>query len=152
MIKILLCSFMLLLISCAAGYERSDTNEASCFPDLPSPEITVERAEDYTANNRDWTRYRIKVENSSNFPSEIFRTAPHLPPCGLNKNSSRTWISIYNNTETKIYGFCALKSPWSLNKMWFALPLGAEPPESVYITMKDRECGQIYKSNLAPIE
>jgi hypothetical protein len=152
MIKIILCGFALLLLSCATGYVRSDIDEISCYPELPSPELTVKRAEDYSANNRDWTRYRIKVKNSSNFPDELFMSASHLPPCGINYNSSRTWISILDNTDTKIYGFCALGRARSLNDMWFALPVGEIPPESVYITMKDRECDRVYKSNLAPVE
>ena len=148
MIKIVICSFALLLLFCTIGYGK---NEKNCFPDLPSPKLVVTGTENYTANKQDWTRYRLNVKNSREYPNELFATASHLPPCGLNKNSSRTWVSILDNTDTKIYGFCALGRSKNLKKLWFALPLGDIPPESVYITIKDRECDLEYRSNLAPI-
>ena len=78
-----------------------------------------------------------------------FDAAPTLPPCGLNANSSRTWVDFYDSTDTRLYGFCALGSPSDLGNIWFAMEEGVVPPSYVYITLTDRQTNTTYKSNLA---
>ena len=122
----------------------------NCFPNLPTPNLTITGTEDYLGAFGDpFTRYFLTVTNRSLFPNELFEAAPDLPPCGLNTNASRTWVDIYARDGTRIYGFCALSSSEDLNSIWFAVPQGESPPDSVFITLTDRRCDIIYTSNLA---
>ena len=120
---------------------------ASCYYDLPNPELVLKGTEIYTVRGNQFTRYRLNVTNYGVFPDELFVSAPELPPCGLNNNSARTWVHIYDNNNRRIYGFCALPSSQYLNVIWFAVAEGATPPDSVYITLVDRQCNITYTSN-----
>jgi hypothetical protein len=122
-----------------------------CYPDLPAPELIVTGTEDYSVGGREYTRYRLSVTNWSAFPDELFEAAPDLPPCGLNQNASRTWVEIYAENSTRLYGFCALSSAEGLNSLWFALPRREIPPDFVYVTLTDRRCKITYTSNLAMV-
>ncbi|HEC16867.1 MAG TPA: PASTA domain-containing protein [Sedimenticola sp.] len=113
-----------------------------------APLLGFAGTEDYEANGRLWTRYRIPVTNWADFPPELFQAAPDLPPCGLNDNASRTWVDIYNGaTGARIYGFCALGAPSDLQRLWFAVERGGAPPAGVYIELHDRRTGSRYRSN-----
>jgi hypothetical protein len=80
----------------------------------------------------------------------MFAAAPNLPPCGLNTNSSRTWVDFFNGrTNARLYGFCALGSPENLGRIWFATPEGEIPPSYIYIVIHDRQTNTRYRSNLA---
>lgn len=122
-----------------------------CYPDLPSPDLIYTGSEDYAIDLTEYTRYKLEVTNSVDFPDELFVPSPHLPPCGLNTNASRTWVKIYDNNDDYLYGFCALSCSDDLNLIWFAKPKGTPPPTSVYITLHDRECDITYTSNLVVI-
>lgn len=126
-------------------FERGQDNQ--CYLDLPDPQIRLVGIEDYTVRGTDFTRYRIPVINWGVYPNELFEPAPDLPPCGLNNESSRTWIYIYNQDDVRIYGFCAFGSPENLMDIWFAVEKGKAPPKSVYIVMTDRRCDISYVSN-----
>lgn len=90
-------------------------------------------------------RVYIPVDNWSAYSSDMFRKAPELPPCGLNTQSSRTWVSIYNaDTNARIYGFCALGSNEILKNIWFKSNANSG---RVYIIMNDRACEKTYRSN-----
>jgi hypothetical protein len=129
-----------------------DLSQATCYPDLPSPNLIYTGTEDYIGSDgNEYTRYLIEVTNCDDFPDELFYPAPHLPPCGLNPNSSRTWLHIYNNNNCRLYGFCALGSSENMRSIWFAVLKGVTPPSAVYIRLHDRECDIVYTSNLAPI-
>ncbi|MEL6160756.1 MAG: hypothetical protein AAFR18_16220 [Cyanobacteria bacterium J06627_32] len=120
----------------------------SCFPNLPQPRLILKGTEEYTANGQAWKRYQLSVENWNIFPDVLFEPAPDLPPCGLNKNASRTWIDIMSgNDDRRLYGFCALSAPSQLQNLWFAHSRDGNPPDSVYVVMKDRRCDQTYKTN-----
>ena len=108
-------------------------------------------SKDYTVRGHEYTRYRLEVTDSEAFPDEMFAPAPHLPPCGLNHNSSRTWVSIYDNDDIYLYGFCAFDSSDDLDRLWFAVPKGTSPPDSVHIVLNDRECNITYTSNLVAL-
>jgi hypothetical protein len=125
--------------------------EPECFSNVPDPVLTVEGRENYTIGANTFTRYKLDVTNSDLIPDALFAASPHLPACGLNNNASRTWVDIYDNNDNKIYGFCGFSSSDNLDDLWFAVPKGTQPPESVYIVMNDRECGVTYTSNLAKI-
>jgi hypothetical protein len=103
----------------------------------------------YTANGKNWIRYRYDVLNKDAYPAAMFAAAPSLPPCGSNTNASRTWVDFFDSTGKRLYGFCALSKPADLGKIWFALEEGVIPPSYVYIELNDRQTNTKYKSNLA---
>jgi hypothetical protein len=124
----------------------SDANH--CFPNLPSPVLAFERIEEYWISGVKHLAYHLDVLNWSAFPNELFDPSPELPPCGINTNSARTWVDIYDNNHVKLYGFCALTSSANLNNIWFGKQI---PPDSVYIVIKDRRCNIEYTSNMIKI-
>lgn len=114
------------------------------FPYLPTPDLVVTGYEEAGAFNR----YFLSVLNLSAFPDVLFTPAPDLPPCGLNENSSRTWVRIYDSDNNPLQGFCGLGSSESLDGIWFAWPVDETPPD-VYIVLTDRRSGITYTSGLA---
>ena len=124
------------LIITELSYTASD-----CYPDLPDPELICNGWEDYEVGGEDYTRYWLSVANWEEFPDELFADTGS-PTCG-----SRTWVDIYKQDGTRIYGFCALGQAEDLTGIWFALPRET-PPGCVYITLEDRICEAIYTSNL----
>ena len=119
-----------------------------CYPDLPAPELVTAGMENYIGSDSNpYTRYLLNVANWAQFPDELFEASPDLDPCGLNTNSSRTWVSIFAADGTYIYGFCGISNANGLNSIWFAKPQGELPP-CVYITLEDRRCGTTYTSNV----
>jgi hypothetical protein len=129
---------------------------ASCNPTpgpqplgAPAPILYLTGAEAYSTGGKDWIRHNYDVLNKDQYDPALFAAAPSLPPCGLNTNSSRTWVSFYDGAGNPIYGFCALGSPADLGSIWFATEEGMVPPSWVYIEMTDRQTNTVYKSNLA---
>ena len=119
---------------------------------LPTPQLKFGGTEDYEANGKQWTRYKLPLLNRSAYAQELFASAPDLPPCGLNKNSARTWVDIYERKgRRKIYGFCALAGPKDLGYLWFAVERGTPPPESVYVVITDRRNKVRVTSNVVEI-
>jgi hypothetical protein len=117
---------------------------------LPNPILYLIGTEQYTVNNTSFIRYRYDVFNKDQYPADMFAAAPSLPACGLNANSSRTWVDFFNGrTSQRIYGFCALGNPNNLGSIWFAMPEGTVPPSYVYIELNDRQTNTRYRSNLA---
>jgi hypothetical protein len=115
----------------------------------PKPVLFLLRTEAYSANGKNWIRYRYDVANKSDYPADMFAAAPNLPPCGNNPNASRTWVDFFDSTGKRLYGFCALGKPADLGLLWFALEQGVVPPSYVYIELNDRQTNTKYKSNLA---
>ena len=137
--------------SASAVLVRPIAPSSYCFNCLPSPRLIYTGKEDYTVSGTTYTRYKLAVSNRDDYPASLFKPAPDLPPCGLNANSARTWVNIYDSNGGYIYGFCALSSPSDLSGLWFAVPKGEAPPKSVYITLNDRRCKVVLKSNLVTI-
>ena len=134
-----------LVLAMTAG---STDTQAQTNP--PNPILYLTGNEYYSVNGTNFVRYRYDVFNKSAYPAAMFAPAPSLPPCGSNRNSSRTWVDFYENrTNRRIYGFCALGSPQDLGSIWFALPEGQLPPSYVYIELNDRQTNTKYRSNLA---
>lgn len=119
----------------------------NCLEALPAPKLELAGTEEYKVGEEDFTRYRLSVANWESYPPELFEPSPDLPPCGLNTESSRTWIDIFNQDGVRIYGFCALAFSEELRDLWFAVKMGESPPESVYIVMTDRHCDLSATSN-----
>ena len=142
---LMLCSANLILITFVAGKGLTYTQTRV----QPNPVLVFNGNEPFTQGGKEFTRYKYFVENSADFPNELFAAAPSLPPCGSNTNASRTWIDFYDSTGKRLHGFCALSKSGDLSKIWFSLAQDAVPPSYVYIEMTDRQTNTKYKSNLA---
>ena len=116
----------------------------------PNPILYLTGTEHYSTGSGNFVRYRYDVFNKDQYPAAMFAAAPNLPPCGLNTNSSRSWVDFFNGrTNARLYGFCALGTPQNLGSIWFALPEGEVPPSYIYIVIHDRQTNSRYRSNLA---
>lgn len=119
-------------------------------PAPPQPILYLTGTEHYQIGAQTFVRYNYDVMNKGSYPAAMFAAAPSLPACGNNANASRTWVDFFDGrTNQRIYGFCALGTPGSLGRIWFARPEGQVPPSYVYIEMTDRQTNTKYKSNLA---
>jgi hypothetical protein len=116
---------------------------------LPNPVLYLTNTEAYTANGKNWIRYKYDVFNKASYPAELFAAAPALPPCGANTNASRSWVDFFDQSGKRLYGFCALGSPSNLGGIWFAAEEGTIPPSWIYIEIIDRQTNKRYRSNLA---
>jgi hypothetical protein len=116
---------------------------------LPNPILYMTHNEYYSANGKNWIRYSYDVLNKDVYPAEMFAAAPTLPPCGLNANSSRSWVEFFDQAGNQLYGFCALSDPAQLGQIWFAREEGEVPPSWIYIEINDRQTNSRYRSNLA---
>ena len=127
-----------------------DQINKECYPVLPQPELKVLGRYNYQENGQSWSRYRLVIANADSFPPALFTPAPNLPSCGLNTNSARTWVDIYqgNNSGTRFNEFCALNSPTQLKDLWFALPQAQKPPKCLQVELNDRQCSTKYDSNV----
>ena len=94
----------------------------------PAPVLYLTGHEYYSTGGKNWVRYQYDVLNKDQYPPDLFTAAPSLAPCGLNANSSRTWVHLFDANGTRLYGFCALGSPDDLGRIWFAREEGAVPP------------------------
>src|SRR5207237_69257 len=123
-----------------------------CFGNLPAPQIRFTLVEQRrNASGNPFTFYALEVTNRSLYPDALFARAADLPPCGLNTNSSRTWVIIYNEKNVDLYGFCDLMSARNLSNIWFGVSSGQPAPSRIYITLEDRRCATTYKSDLIPV-
>jgi hypothetical protein len=125
------------------------TLAASPAAALPNPVLYMTGNEYYSANGKNWIRYKYDVFNKDLYPDALFAAAPALAPCGLNHNSARSWIDIYDETGKRLYGFCALGKSSDMGSLWFAMEEGILPPSYIYIEINDRQTNTKYKSNLA---
>jgi hypothetical protein len=133
------------------GDPSLNAKNIECFPNLPKPDLEYKGSETYYVDSQKFRRYNLKVNNWSEYPNSLFDSAPNLPACGNNTDSSRTWVDIYNRfTNKRIYGFCALNSNNDLTNLWFAVPKGSIDyilGKFVYVVIHDRNCDTQYVSN-----
>lgn len=140
-------SFLIFLaICCMAAVAAGQETRAKI---LPNPVLVLVGLESYTSGGKQFTRYRYSVDNFTAYPNELFAPAPALPPCGVNKNASRSWVDIFDQRGKRLNGFCALGKPGDLNGIWFSLESSDVPPSWIYIEINDRQTNTKYKSNLA---
>jgi hypothetical protein len=137
-----------LILVILVGIAVSANVQAQCGPRLPTPRVAfVSKAVEPS-----FIRYTFTVTNRAMFSNVFFTPSPNLPPCGLNVNSSRTWLAIFNaNGGAYIYGYCALTASSEMAKLTFAVPKASPQPKAFYITLDDRLCHQTKKSNVAAI-
>lgn len=139
------------LLPSAVAVSLLNIGATAAAQELSRPTLQFMDYEQYHAGEKDWVRYRLEVVNKGEYGSALFMPAPDLPPCGSNINSSRTWVDIFANDGSRIYGFCALGKAEDLGSLWFATEAGEEPPRWVYIEIHDRKTGLKQRSNLAII-
>jgi hypothetical protein len=130
----------------AQAQAAARAHEQAAAP-VPRPRLIFAGTEVYTAGGVEWQRQRLSVTNRAAFPAALFRPAPDLPPCGMNTNSARSWIDIYDGDDKRLYGFCALGKPADLQKLWFSVRSGTALPAFVYIELLDRLTDKRYRSN-----
>jgi hypothetical protein len=118
-------------------------------PVLPNPILYFLGPEYVQINGKQMIRYTYDVLNKDQFPDDMFAKSPNLPPCGTNTQAARTWVDLYNQTGTRLNGFCALGKSADLGKIWFAMEETVIPPSYIYIELNDRKTNTKYKSNLA---
>jgi len=133
----------LLLMSAATG------GAPAAQRPLPNPVLVFAGPEFFQSGGKQWTRYRLRVDNSDQYPNEFFAPAPGLPPCGANTSAARTWVDIFDQSGKRLNGFCALANRDGLGKLWFALEGDVIPPSWVYVELNDRQASTKYKSNLS---
>ena len=120
---------------------------------IPSPKLKVVEKVEHEKDNRKFTTFRLTITNWEKFPAEMFEESPNLPPCGKNKNSSRTWVEIYSAKHKRLYGHCAIKSPMGLiNQLSFTIPEGEKIPKKAYVIFNDRKLNKYYKSKSASVK
>ena len=132
------------------GEEGSPALSAARSRDYHKPQLVLDSrtpTETVGGDGNTYLMYDLSVRNSNSYPDELFAPAPELPPCGLNTNSSRTWVFIYDGEGNYIYGFCGFQAASDLNLLWFAVLQGGVRPKQVYITITDRQTGTTYTSN-----
>jgi hypothetical protein len=130
---------------CLAGVAVGQESTAR----VPNPVLVLVGQEYFATGGKQFTRYKYTVFNLADFPNALFAPAPALPPCGSNKNSSRSWVDIFDQRGKRLHGFCAILKQDNLNGIWFALESGEVPPSWIYIEINDRQTATKYKSNLA---
>jgi hypothetical protein len=140
-VKLAIAAIFLLTVSAAVAVGQ----------ELPKPELRFVRTEDDTVNGRPIRRYTIEITNSSEFSDELFAASPDLPPCGLNADSSRTWINIYGDGK-RIYGWCGIHSNGELSSLKFNVLADTTQPTEFFVDFVDRRIGKIVESNRVMIE
>jgi hypothetical protein len=93
-------------------------------------------------------RYRLCVQNWDEFPDELFAPAEDLPPFGVTKAASRTWVAVVDaDTKARLYSFGAIASARQLAELAFTLPAARGAPKQVSITLTDRRVNVVRESN-----
>lgn len=115
---------------------------AGCYRKLPAPQI----AATYAYSRLGYDDYAIQVTNWSRFPDALFVAAPDLPPCGLNRQASRSWVEMYRPNGERLYCYCALTGgAHDLSSgMYYMVPAGSSG--DVYLEIWDRRCNLRYRS------
>ena len=140
---------IILAITVGNATSRATTTTPNPVLVLPNPVLYLIGTEPFSKGGVNYIRYNYDVDNKFSYPNDLFAPAPALPPCGLNKNSSRTWVDIFDQRGKRLYGFCAFSKASDLGSLWFALEDDVVPPSYIYIEINDRQTNTKYKSNLA---
>lgn len=94
-----------------------------------------------------YNMFTFGISNWKNFQDELFVAAPDLPACGTNKNSSRTWLTIYDfQTDKPFNSNCGFTKSEDMKSFDFNIE-SRNLPDCVYITLADRATDKVYKSN-----
>lgn len=119
-------------------------------PVLVAKDIEAHEVE-FRGNNV--VRYGIPVSNWEELPADLFEPAPDLAPCGLNTNSSRTWVSLHDaQNDRPLFQNCGFRSPDQLKRISFDVAEGDSPPLAVYVELVDRRWDITFRSNEVSLE
>jgi len=132
-----------------AGFGAAPGAEHARDERLPAPVLDVVDIQEESSGHISFTRVGLSVLNWAAFPDELFEPAPDLPPCGFNRNASRTWLEIYDQDGRNLYGYCAMHPARRMARFSFAVEGGRRLPEYVYIELIDRRTGTVYTSEPA---
>lgn len=119
---------------------------------LPKPKLKLIGVSDGVNNGVAVKVYEIEVVNRTEMSDEFFISAPALPPCGANADSSRTWINLYDEKSVRIYGWCTIKTSGELASLRFMMRAADSQPKKLFIDLVDRAEGIILRSNKITIE
>lgn len=117
-----------------------------------NPQLYFTGKETSTINGKEFSRINLSIKNWESFSKDLFQAAPSLPPCGLNTNSSRTWVDIYDDKGKRLYGYCAFRTNENLKKISFSVASNQPLPVKVYITLTDRKQKKVYTSNMINLQ
>lgn len=124
---------------------------AQCPSGLPNPHLILTGTRNIMINDVQRLQYLLSVTNRNAYPESLFAPSPSLPACGINTNSSRTWVDIFDQDSKRIYGFCALGTPKNLSDLWFDAAMASPSMTGVMVQFNDRLCNREYPSNLVAI-
>jgi hypothetical protein len=99
------------------------------------------------SDGKPYIEITVGITNYNQFMDVLFARAPELPPCGDNKNASRTWLLVYNaQSKQQIYSYCALGKASDLGTLSFLVAREKLPAE-IYVSLEDRAAKKTYQSN-----
>jgi C1A family cysteine protease len=119
------------------------------FP-IPQLEIQVIGVERVPLGMNQANRYYIEVVNRSSVPDVLFEDAPDLWP--YTPENSRGWIEILDAYDHRNLGeMSELVSSDELDSLYFDNWTALQPPDSIYIGLKDKRCLVTYGSEVIPL-
>ena len=124
---------------------------AQCPSGLPDPQLVLTGTRNIMVSGVQRLQYLLSVTNRNVYPEALFAPAPNLPACGINTNSSRTWVDIFDQDDNRMYGFCALGTPDNLSDLWFDAAMADPGMTAVRVKFNDRLCEREYPSNLVAV-
>jgi hypothetical protein len=112
------------------------------------PQLALMGAVAETVGGKEYSITKLTIVNWEKFSTRFFTASPHLPSCGKNKNSARSWLTIHRQDNgQQIYGYCALAAPGDLKDFTYATPKEEIPPLEVFVRLTDRATNTVYQSN-----
>ena len=119
---------------------------------MPRPKLKLESVTDGSGPDSAMKVYKISVENYAEYDDDLFLASPVLPPCGKNANASRTWLTIYNELDQRLLGFCMIKAHGELASLIFKIPANQNQPKEIFIDLVDRFEGRISRSKNVKVQ
>lgn len=116
-------------------------------PGNEKPILQFTKKEAQVIRGNRFTRIYLSIQNWDAFPDDLFRASPELPPCGQNRNASRTWLNIFNAEGQRLYGYCGFGKNENLQNFSFAIRAGQPLPSACYVELLDRKLNKKYVSN-----
>ncbi|MCI0479055.1 T9SS type A sorting domain-containing protein [Candidatus Uhrbacteria bacterium] len=112
-----------------------------CYDNLPPPVLVFEGKRPVGDFLIKWV---FSVENWSDYPQELFLSAPEFPTCGANPGQ-RSTIRFRKASGREIAGVCGVTRPSELQDFGFSGDDIGTP--NVYIELVDQQCNVVWRSN-----
>jgi hypothetical protein len=111
---------------------------------MPTPTLIFVSKQDETGQ----VRLRCSIANWSEFGDGLFAASPDLPPGGLVRAASRTWVDMLDaDSGARLYSFCAIGSAQQLADLSFVLPASQPLPARISAKVTDRRTKSEQTSN-----